>query len=277
MKQRRGGSNTEDKISKLPDELIHRIFSFFDMKYAVQTCVLSKRWRYIWTSLPTLNFDHTSELYPTDENFVKVVDKVLEHRSNKLCNIQQFHINKRIINKWYSLSIPLDTWISAAVKAKVQDIFIPYLGLQETEVPGSLFSCKSLKRLILETQGGNLNNLPRHEEEVNRLISSCPVLHYLDLMFRDLTCKYNGYGYMYVKIHSLTLKHLKISKGSGTIMLDLYVPNLVSVPTFESAIGNMIEPEDYYGMSKPMFLELKAPLTCILEVRAKILVILIDN
>jgi len=38
----------EDRISKLPDEIIHRILSTLDVKVVVQTSILSKRWRYFW-------------------------------------------------------------------------------------------------------------------------------------------------------------------------------------------------------------------------------------
>ncbi|KAI3974971.1 hypothetical protein MKX01_005082, partial [Papaver californicum] len=50
----------EDRISDLPESLIHHILSFIDIKYAVQTCVLSKRWSEIWISLQFLNFNITS-------------------------------------------------------------------------------------------------------------------------------------------------------------------------------------------------------------------------
>ncbi|XP_017255629.1 putative F-box/FBD/LRR-repeat protein At4g03220 [Daucus carota subsp. sativus] len=46
----------EDRISKLPDELLHRILKFVDTKFSVQTSALSKRWKLVWTTLPFLNF-----------------------------------------------------------------------------------------------------------------------------------------------------------------------------------------------------------------------------
>lgn len=42
-----------DRISKLPDELIHLILGLLDgTKLAVRTCVLSTRWKNLWTTLP---------------------------------------------------------------------------------------------------------------------------------------------------------------------------------------------------------------------------------
>ncbi|XP_027332761.1 F-box/LRR-repeat protein 25-like [Abrus precatorius] len=45
----------EDRLSNLPDEVIHSILSFVDATTAVQTSVLSKRWKQLWTSVPVLN------------------------------------------------------------------------------------------------------------------------------------------------------------------------------------------------------------------------------
>ncbi|KAL1812608.1 hypothetical protein ACET3Z_022673 [Daucus carota] len=46
----------EDRISRLPDELLHQILKFVDTKLSVQTSALSKRWKRVWTTLPFLNF-----------------------------------------------------------------------------------------------------------------------------------------------------------------------------------------------------------------------------
>ena len=43
---------TEDRLSQLPDPLIHYIFSFLPTFYIVQMSILSKRWRRMWVSTP---------------------------------------------------------------------------------------------------------------------------------------------------------------------------------------------------------------------------------
>ncbi|RDX97661.1 F-box protein, partial [Mucuna pruriens] len=58
--KRKNCSAKEDRLSNLPDEIIHRVLSFADALSAVQTSVLSKRWKHLWTSLPVLNFDSSS-------------------------------------------------------------------------------------------------------------------------------------------------------------------------------------------------------------------------
>ncbi|KAL9374619.1 hypothetical protein Peur_031498 [Populus x canadensis] len=52
-------SENIDRLSDLPDSIIHKILSLVDLRCAVQTSVLSKRWRFLWTSLTDLNFNGT--------------------------------------------------------------------------------------------------------------------------------------------------------------------------------------------------------------------------
>lgn len=45
------------RICDLPDEILDRIVFFLDLKEAVGTSILSKRWRYLWNPTMTLKFD----------------------------------------------------------------------------------------------------------------------------------------------------------------------------------------------------------------------------
>ncbi|KAF3339174.1 F-box/LRR-repeat protein [Carex littledalei] len=47
-----------DRISSLPDEVLTHILSFLSTEDAVQTCVLSKRWKNTWAAVPILNINH---------------------------------------------------------------------------------------------------------------------------------------------------------------------------------------------------------------------------
>ncbi|KAI3728235.1 hypothetical protein L6452_16868 [Arctium lappa] len=72
----------EDRLSSLPDELIHQILSCIDSKFAVQTCLLSSRWKRLWTSMPCLNF--SSWEFGSLPKFAKFVTHVLSHRNNQI-------------------------------------------------------------------------------------------------------------------------------------------------------------------------------------------------
>ncbi|KAI3713660.1 hypothetical protein L1987_72243 [Smallanthus sonchifolius] len=72
-----------DKLSNLPDDLIHKILAFISIKHAIRTSVLSSRWKYIWTSLPCLNFS-TDDFYSLHE--------LLEFLSTELLHLENVDI-----------------------------------------------------------------------------------------------------------------------------------------------------------------------------------------
>ncbi|KAF7842732.1 F-box/LRR-repeat protein 25-like [Senna tora] len=95
----------EDRISILPDDVLHLVLSYLETKLAVQTCVLSKRWRYLWTGISTLDFDESS--FADDSSFKKFLNLALLHRdhSKAICqfkmsygNIEDVDITKSVID-----------------------------------------------------------------------------------------------------------------------------------------------------------------------------------
>ncbi|CAG7880002.1 unnamed protein product [Brassica rapa] len=55
-----------DRISELPDALLLKILSYLPTREVVTTMVLSKRWKYLYTFVQTLEYDHKS--YPDGED-----------------------------------------------------------------------------------------------------------------------------------------------------------------------------------------------------------------
>lgn len=49
--------NLPDRLSSLPESVIRHILSLMDAKYAVQTSVLSKKWKLQWAYLPSYTFE----------------------------------------------------------------------------------------------------------------------------------------------------------------------------------------------------------------------------
>jgi hypothetical protein len=62
-------SENRDRLSDLPESLILHVLSFLKSTKAVQTCVLSQRYKDLWKHLPTLIL-HSSD-FPTYELFNK--------------------------------------------------------------------------------------------------------------------------------------------------------------------------------------------------------------
>ena len=63
-------AGTENYVSLLPNDLILHIIAFLLARDAVKTCVLSKRWRSVWTTVSDLGFS----VFSYDDLFM---DKVL--------------------------------------------------------------------------------------------------------------------------------------------------------------------------------------------------------
>ncbi|KAF2555347.1 hypothetical protein F2Q68_00016013 [Brassica cretica] len=59
-----------DTISGLPYELLVRILSLVPTKAAVSTCILSKRWKFLWMSLPKLDFTDRDESLLVLKDFI---------------------------------------------------------------------------------------------------------------------------------------------------------------------------------------------------------------
>ncbi|CAN1833884.1 F-box/LRR-repeat protein At4g14096 [Linum perenne] len=62
-----------DRISSLPESILHHILSFLDTRSAIKTSLLSKQWKSAWKHVHTLNLNlHCSE-FSKDERFAENV------------------------------------------------------------------------------------------------------------------------------------------------------------------------------------------------------------
>ncbi|KAI3965476.1 hypothetical protein MKW92_036683, partial [Papaver armeniacum] len=233
--------NEVDRFSNLPESLIHHTLSFLDMKFVVQTSILSRRWRYVWTTVSTLVFDVNAFVSPgtmlnsTPMNkFTRFIDKVLLLRG--MSDIQKFHLHW-VDNLFDTYTVRellkdhLNTWILVSLSRNVQELLIHIdtnaeYGYLEVRFPHCLFNSQSLRKLVLGLTGEiescvllpNSMDLPRlkflslssfYTEDVNlinKLISSCPVLE--SLVLRDIWMQNDGD--MNVSIDSCELKYLEI-------------------------------------------------------------------
>ncbi|XP_050231932.1 F-box/FBD/LRR-repeat protein At5g56420-like [Mercurialis annua] len=183
----------EDRISQLPDCLLHHIFSFSDTAHVVKTCILSKRWRYLWTSSPNLNFNSTTFSRVTtseEKSFFNFVNQVLLRR------------NYTPINNFFYNSLnfveagAVESWIYYAVKHQVQHLIIEaYCPNLPPRFPHCFFGCTSLTTLKLVTCDYESMTLPRtldlpslknlhlvrFKDFDGSIFSSCPNLETLKL------------------------------------------------------------------------------------------------
>jgi hypothetical protein len=106
MKSQKRSNNTDenqDRLSDLPDCVLFRILSGLDAKKAVQTCILSKRWKNMWrylsvVSLSSLNFKTLKSFTKFVSRFLSLHDKETALHTLKFHRegIMESHLLKRI-------------------------------------------------------------------------------------------------------------------------------------------------------------------------------------
>lgn len=132
----------EDRLSSLPDELIHHILWFSDARLAVETSVLSKRWRFIWTTLPFLNFPSCRNI-SRDE--IKFVDDFLSHRNHEYDLVK---LNIRFTVSHLSF---VQRFVNYAIQRNVQQLNLVYNSNNL-----SIFNSTSLEKLTMCLNFGGL-------------------------------------------------------------------------------------------------------------------------
>ncbi|WMV09217.1 hypothetical protein MTR67_002602 [Solanum verrucosum] len=72
------GETLDDRMSELPESLVLQILSLLPTDEAFTTCILSKRWQYLWTSLNSFIFS-PKRYWERSKGFRSFVDYVLSH------------------------------------------------------------------------------------------------------------------------------------------------------------------------------------------------------
>ncbi|EAY77600.1 hypothetical protein OsI_32641 [Oryza sativa Indica Group] len=175
-----------DWFSDVPDDIILNIMSFLTTRQAVQTCVLSRRWRNLWRSVRCINSDideftrdSDSEGYydeKTELAFIMFMERVMELRDPAaLISTFQFRCKFELDEGFDDISDPEDinAWITHAMQKQpwVLDILVLYDALK---LDHSAFTCRYLTRIKFI----NVLMMPGFFQQLEM---GCPVLENLFL------------------------------------------------------------------------------------------------
>ncbi|XP_074343887.1 uncharacterized protein LOC141683088 [Apium graveolens] len=138
----------QDRFSSLSDDLIHKILSYVDTKMAVQTSVLSKRWKPVWKTLPFLKLDgYGKYFYGKEARFSKFLDFVFSNR-NQESQMLKLELNvKRGIDPE-----SVENYVNHAISLSVHDLHVDLCYNYSL----SIFSSMWLKELKLTMRPGSL-------------------------------------------------------------------------------------------------------------------------
>lgn len=185
-----------DHLSDLPLSIIECILTRLPIKDAIKTSILSRRWRYKWSSLPQLVFD--------DDFFVISNDRTYQELIYCITNVLFLHdgpIHKFRLSLTYLPNTPdLDRWLLFLSKNDIRKLIIELLDGEWFRVHSCLFNCTKLTLLDLlrceldpppDFKGFScLKILKLHQvqiapKDIESLIANCPVLESLELSYFD--------------------------------------------------------------------------------------------
>ncbi|OIT33881.1 f-boxfbd/lrr-repeat protein [Nicotiana attenuata] len=103
---------TLNRISELPDSLLVRIISLLPTTNdAFRTCLVYKRWQYLWTSIDNLTLVCRSR--SKEENFASFMDYLFAKRTSS--KIRKFHLE---IWDMPSYNLQIKQWLSYVIKTR---------------------------------------------------------------------------------------------------------------------------------------------------------------
>lgn len=219
-------SGGADRISALPDELLHHVLSFLPAHESVRTCAVSRRWRHLWRSAPSLRVTGVKGC-KNAAWFVNFVDFLL-HRRDPGAGLDSFSLdlddrdfdlgkpflpdNGWHVTRWFRHAVARGPRTLLALRT-TSGIYKNPADYETLELPNAPLVSRHLSRLELQMvslRGKTLN------------FSACPAL--VDLRMEE--CDLMG------NISSPFLKRLSIVLGyfrTDPFRTRICLPGLVSL------------------------------------------------
>ncbi|CAH1427140.1 unnamed protein product [Lactuca virosa] len=234
-------SNFEDDvdfISSMPDAILLLILSrLLSTEEVIRSSILSRRWKYLWTAVPSLHIRYRRELKKT--KFIEFVYWVL---ANITVNLDSFRL---YCGDYYCMST-VWRWIHVAVRKNVKELHLelhPNKLTDVFEMPHCLATCGSLEVLKLYLSARllrlpNIMGFPalrvldltyvdlEDDNLINNFLESCPLLEELSL----ICCFMNELALL--RISNPNLKRLRIDNNENLLMcsgIKICCPKLVDM------------------------------------------------
>lgn len=187
-----------DLISDLPQSIIETILSKLPIKDAVRTSVLSSKWRYKWTTITHLEFSDKCVIDCYDRS---VSEHLLVNFITHCLFLHDGPIHKFALSTSFLQNSPvIDQWLLFVSRNDIKEISIELGEGEWFRAPSCLFTCSKLTHLelvrceldpppsfkgFLFLKCLNLQQVLIPPDDIESLISSCPLLESLMLSYFD--------------------------------------------------------------------------------------------
>ncbi|TVU26417.1 hypothetical protein EJB05_28964, partial [Eragrostis curvula] len=163
-------SGGEDLISALPDGVAGHIVGFLPVEQAVQTSVLARQWRHVWSSsMRRLRFVSSDGRLESSYNFNKLVYHVLLRRDPSMA-LDEVEFTGTATRFWHENNIDLNAWIRHALlcRTSLLCVRIPFKCFPRLDGSVALAS-RYLKRLeishmFVDGNSGHFSSCPALED-----------------------------------------------------------------------------------------------------------------
>ncbi|KAK2429864.1 F-box/FBD/LRR-repeat protein [Trifolium repens] len=224
--------NKIDRISDFPSNVIDGILEHLNIRDRVRTSILSKKWRYIWTSFPRLEFDRNFfDLYDGDSDsdaegpldISRIITEVL------LLHNGPIHKFTLLMHSDFNIKVAcLVKWILFLSRKGVKDIQLVNDRYLFCRVPSHLFSCQELTHVqickfnmsVPHNFCGFKSLLRLHLEQIKfelgaleSVISDCPLLEEL--------CILNCSGYECVDLSAVPSSYSQVYRDEVSGLNDI--------------------------------------------------------
>ncbi|CAK9160567.1 unnamed protein product [Ilex paraguariensis] len=245
---------TLDRITVLPDTILLHIFSFLPMEDVVKTCILSKQWRFLWTTVSALMFSHRNQ--PDEDlcKFISFVDKTLV-----LINCPKLKIFSVDFAYHRRFSADVNVWLCFVTKHGVEELKLDFsnkhnFGSGLFQLPQHLYSNGSFVKLSLSMCGivpkgliswKSLKSLTIGSTElsgnmIGNIVLGSPVLNFLEL--------FNCWGFDKLEINGGSLRKLVINgylnQKKGDSVVEIWAPGVRSLDILGCLHGKIIQLEN---------------------------------
>ncbi|CAA0833934.1 Unknown protein [Striga hermonthica] len=183
----------DDRISELPQPILHDILDCLSQQEAVRTCLLSKSWRYLGSTRPIFDMREI-EFKGSKQEFINVLERYLQlYLDHKICP-ERFVVCMSTLDA-ESISF-LDKWTPILVRdlcVKTFSLFLDWHAKNTRfDPPSIIFESESLQYLTLQYSNLNRVDIPLSssihlkklclfdviitEEILEKIICSCPLI-----------------------------------------------------------------------------------------------------
>ncbi|XP_074284618.1 F-box protein At4g09920-like [Silene latifolia] len=196
-----GQLNYMDRLSDLPDSILHHIISFLGTKGACRTTILSKRWSHIWSTGLILEFrprffvpkkDGGSNRPYSEETvgrLINFIESTMRRYSEKNLSIRMFRLDYPTIDP--NMTETIDRWVGIALQNQVEKLLLSVIPKASPSylLPAFFFLAKSLISVrlsrvrvpyfenmkLISLQCLDMKKVDVDEKMLQNIIMSCPL------------------------------------------------------------------------------------------------------